>query len=110
MAKGSIEPQLPLGASRCGDLSSNSFALTESYVLGQSGEQISELGSSGNFSLSHAYANGHLLATDTLSGFPPFPPFPPVGVEKEAAHGLRRTSHRENCGSSGQSASRRLGK
>jgi RHS repeat-associated protein len=46
----------------------NGFALTESYVLGQSGEHISELDGSGNFLRGHVYANGHLLATYTNTG------------------------------------------
>jgi RHS repeat-associated protein len=39
------------------------YTQTESYVLGQSGEHISELDGSGNFLRSHVYANGQLLAT-----------------------------------------------
>jgi RHS repeat-associated protein len=42
---------------------SNGFAPTESYLLGPSGEHISELDGSGNFLRSHVYANGQLLAT-----------------------------------------------
>jgi hypothetical protein len=39
------------------------YTQMESYVLGISGEQISELDGSGNFLRSHVYANGQLLAT-----------------------------------------------
>ena len=44
---------------------SNGFTQTASYVLGQSGELLSELDGSGNFLRSHVYANGKLLATYT---------------------------------------------
>jgi RHS repeat-associated protein len=46
----------------------NGFAPTESYLLGLSGEQISELDGSGNFLRSHVYANGQLLATYANGG------------------------------------------
>ena len=41
------------------------FTPTESYLLGQSGELITELGPSGSFLRTHVYANGQLLATYT---------------------------------------------
>jgi RHS repeat-associated protein len=41
----------------------NGFAQTASYLLGLSGEQISELDGSGGFKRSQVYANGQLLAT-----------------------------------------------
>jgi RHS repeat-associated protein len=41
----------------------NGFAQTASYVLGLSGEQISELDGSDGFKRSQVYANGELLAT-----------------------------------------------
>ncbi len=63
VAKGSIQaPALPLTAAAC-NATTNGFAQTEGYVLGQSGEQVSEVDGSGNFLRSHVYANGQLLAT-----------------------------------------------
>ena len=44
---------------------SNGFALTDQYILGLSGEAVSELDGAGNFLRSNAYANGELLATYT---------------------------------------------
>ena len=46
---------------------SNGFLQTGSYVLGLSGEQVSELDGAGTFVRSHVYANGQLLATYTNS-------------------------------------------
>jgi RHS repeat-associated protein len=45
----------------------NGFAQTASYLLGLSGEQISELDGSGGFKRSQVYANGQLLATYNTS-------------------------------------------
>ncbi len=42
---------------------SNGFALTDQYILGLSGESISELDGSGNMKDSNVYAGGRLLAT-----------------------------------------------
>lgn len=42
---------------------SNSFSLTFSYVLGQSGEDITQLNGSAQWQFSNAYAGGRLLAT-----------------------------------------------
>jgi RHS repeat-associated protein len=39
------------------------FAMQETYLLGQSGEHVTELDGSGAFLRSHVYADGHLLAT-----------------------------------------------
>lgn len=50
------------------DTNSNGFTLTERYVVGQSGEQVSELDGSGNWSHSNVYAEGELLATYDPSG------------------------------------------
>jgi RHS repeat-associated protein len=71
VAKGSIQPtlsQLPLTSAACDDPVGYSFSQTESYVLDQSGKQISELDGSGNFLRSHIYANGQLLASFTSAG------------------------------------------
>jgi RHS repeat-associated protein len=47
----------------------NGFTLTAEYVLGQSGEQVSELDGAGNWVHTNAYAGGQLIATyDTASG------------------------------------------
>jgi RHS repeat-associated protein len=72
VAMGTIQPVIPPGysfstAKPCNP-SNNQFALSESYILGQSGEHISELDGSGNFLRGHVYANGQLLATYTTTG------------------------------------------
>jgi RHS repeat-associated protein len=64
VAKGSIG-SLSCNVSNSGSGPSNGYAQTGSYVLGQSGEHISELDAAGNFLRSHVYANGRLLATYT---------------------------------------------
>ena len=42
---------------------SDGFVMQESYILGQSGELVSELNASGGFLRGHVYADGQLLAT-----------------------------------------------
>jgi RHS repeat-associated protein len=47
----------------------NGFQLTNEYVLGQGGEQVSELDGSGNWMHTNAYVGGQLLATlDPVAG------------------------------------------
>ena len=53
----------PFGSATTCNVSDNDFSLQESYILDQSGENISELDGSGNFLRSHVYAAGQLLAT-----------------------------------------------
>ncbi|GGA80311.1 hypothetical protein GCM10011507_34450 [Edaphobacter acidisoli] len=45
------------------DVSSNGFTLTNQYILGPSGEQMTELDGSGNPIHTNVYVNGSLLAT-----------------------------------------------
>lgn len=50
------------------DVTANGFQLTESYVLGQGGEQLSMMGGSGNWQRTNVYGGGALLATYDASG------------------------------------------
>jgi RHS repeat-associated protein len=61
VAKGS------LGSWSC-NLSSNGFTLTNSYDVGLSGEQLSEVNSSGNWVHTNVFASGKLLATYAATG------------------------------------------
>jgi YD repeat-containing protein len=45
------------------DVSTNGFALTEWYILGPSGEQLTETDGSGNWKHTNVYAAGQLIAT-----------------------------------------------
>lgn len=45
------------------DSDTNNFSLTNEYVLGQNGEQITELDGNGNWLHTHAYAGGQIVAT-----------------------------------------------
>jgi RHS repeat-associated protein len=62
VAKGSIN-------SLSCDTSTNGFTLLTQYVVGQSGEQVSELDGSGNWRHSNVYSGGQVLGTYDASGF-----------------------------------------
>jgi len=70
IAKGT--PNLTVNPLSCINQVTNQVTLQGIYILGQSGEQISELNSSGALERSHVYANGQLLAT-YVNGMPEFP-------------------------------------
>jgi RHS repeat-associated protein len=65
VAKGTIPNPVQPNPLNC---SGSGYSQTGSYVLGQSGEHITELDGSGNFLRSHVYANGQLLATYSNAG------------------------------------------
>jgi RHS repeat-associated protein len=50
------------------DLTTNGFALTESYVLGPSGEQLTTLDGAGNWLRTNVYASGKPIATYDSAG------------------------------------------
>jgi RHS repeat-associated protein len=51
------------------DPTTNGFVLTNEYVLGQSGEQVSEFDGSNRWLHTNAYAGGQLLATYDTTGY-----------------------------------------
>jgi RHS repeat-associated protein len=58
------------------DTSSNGFVQTASYILGPSGEQITEMDGNGNWIHTNVYAAGQMIATyknDALAGQPATP-------------------------------------
>ena len=72
VAKGTINVTLtPLAQSVCNP-STNGFQRTESYVLGQGGEQLTTLNGSGAWQRTNVYGAGQLIATydTTTSGLP----------------------------------------
>jgi RHS repeat-associated protein len=69
VAKGTITPSTnPLTQPLSCDPSANGFVLTESSVLGQSGEEITQLDGSGNWQRTNVYASGALIATYDTTG------------------------------------------
>jgi RHS repeat-associated protein len=67
VAKGSLS-EFACGAWVAPGKSGNVFTLTESYVVGAGGEQLSVVGPTGNWLRSNAYVGGQALATYNPSG------------------------------------------
>jgi RHS repeat-associated protein len=71
VAKGTITPSLnPLTQPPSCDPGSNGFTLTESYVLGQDGEELTQLNgnSTNNWQRTNVYGGGKMLATYDTNG------------------------------------------
>lgn len=75
---------------------SNGFTLTEHYVVGQSGEQISETDGGGAWAHTNVYAGGEVIATYDLSGLH-FNLTDPVGTKRVQV--LADLSAYEDCSS-----------
>jgi hypothetical protein len=73
------------------DLSMNHFQLTETYAIGQNGEEMSMFNSSGNWQRSNVFGAGRLLATYDVAGLH-FHITDPLGTRRMQVNGNTTTA------------------
>ena len=93
VARGTINPSA-LGQQPSCNLSANGFALTESYVVGQSGEELTMLDGSSHWERTNVYGGGKLLATYDTAGLH-FHVADPLGTRRVQANAQGETE--EDC-------------
>jgi hypothetical protein len=102
VAKGTITPSSsPLTQPPSCDPATNGFTLTESYVIGPSGEELTQLNGSGAWQRTNVYGGGRQLGTyDTLGLHfqitDPLPGSPATGLRRWGGLGTRRMQTNSN--------------